>query len=92
MPKVMLVFDRDEIGEQLPYALICETRYGRSWNTMRRRRMWAKEFTEKERRDASSIFNLAHSWYVGRGLPERVKMAPSTYELWMKLGAFCASL
>lgn len=88
----MLVFEHDEIQREFPYALICETRYGRYWDTMRRRRRWAQEFTEKERRDASSIFNLAHNWYVGKGVPDKVRMVPSTYALWMKLGAFCASL
>ena len=92
MAKVMLVFDHDEIQSAFPYALICETRYGRYWDTSKRRRRWLQEFTEKERQDASDIFNRAHNWYVGKGVPDTVRMMPGTYFLWQKIGAFCASL
>ena len=90
--KIMLVFDRDEIEKEIPYAMICETRYGRLWETARRRRMWVEMFTESERKLASKLFQQAHSWYLIKGLPNEQRMLPNTYRLWWKLAEFCASL
>ena len=90
--KALLVFDREEIEKEIPYRMICETRYGHFWETARRRRLWTQLFTESERKAASKLFKQAHSWYLVRGLPDEQKMSPGTYRLWCKLAEFCASL
>ena len=90
--KLRLVLNRDEVNEQIPYAMICETRFGRYWDTSRRRRMWVEQFTESERKQAHCLFNQARLWYLVKGVPDEVVMAGKTYELWQKLGAFCASI
>ena len=90
--KLELVLSKADIERQLPYALICETRYGSRWNTLQRKRRWTSEFTEVERKAASRIFAQCHTWYLVKGTPDEVKMSMSTYGLWEKLAGFCYSL
>lgn len=92
MANIEYVFTYTEIQQHLPYAVICEAREGSRWNTMRRRRMWNAEFSESEKRAATSIFRQAHNWYLVKGVPESVRMSGKTLGLWIKLGNFCASL
>lgn len=90
--RLMIVLDREEIKERIPYAMICETRYGMGWGTMRRKRRWKEEFSEKERDACRKLFALAYSWYLVKGVPDEVKMNVNTLALWEKLGEFCFSL
>lgn len=90
--KIYLEMEHDEIQNTIPYALICETRFGSAWGTMRRKRRWISEFTERERNSASKLFQQSHDWYLVKGVPETVKMKPETFDLWQKIGAFCGSL
>lgn len=90
--KIMVELTRDEIYARIPYALICETRYGARWDTSRRRRRWAEEFTEKEKAASTRLFSLAHQWYLVKGVPDTVVMTTKMLALWEKLGAFCGSL
>ena len=92
MASLFFEFDQEEIQNTIPYAFICETRFGSIWNTSRRRRRWAEEFTEAERDLASKLFNMAYRWHLITGVPEKVKMKSTTYDLWNRLAAFCASL
>ena len=90
--RMMLVLDREEVQREIPYALICETRFGATWDTGRRRRMWKELFTQGEREAAYRLFSLAHRWYLVKGVPDEVKMTPETLRLWQKLGMFCAAV
>lgn len=92
MPKIDLVFSYDEIHKKIPYDLICETRESRVWNTMHRKHRWSEEFTERERETARRLFRQAHTWYLVKGVPNKVRMNTETYRLWLKIGEFCASL
>lgn len=87
-----VILTRDEVNAQIPYALICMTRYGQSWNTGRRRRRWLEEFTEAERISASRLFSMSHTWTLIKGVPEEVRMSAHTLALWLKLGEFCATI
>lgn len=90
--KMQLELDRSEVQREIPYALVCETRYGRSWNTGFRKRTWVELFSESERRSCERLFRQAHLWYLVRGVPAKVHMSTNTLALWKKLGDFCASL
>jgi hypothetical protein len=90
--RLYLELDRDEIHQKIPYAVICETRFGSRWNTMRRKRRWVEEFTEAERNSAERLFKMAHNWYLVKGVPDQIRLTPDTLMLWGKLGNFCASL
>ena len=92
MAMVLLVFDHSEAQRKIPYQMVCEGRNSARWNTMRRRRRWSAEFTETERKAASRLFKQACRWTLVRGVPAQVRMTPATYDLWCKLGDFCASL
>lgn len=89
--KVMLKLTCDEVRRRIPYAMICETRFGSRWETSKRRRMWKQMFTDQEREAAGRLFRLAYDWYLRKGVPETVEMSTRTLTLWMKLGEFCAS-
>lgn len=92
MEKEMIRMSATEIRTTIPYSLICMTRYGSAWNTGKRRRAWLTDFSEEERRTATRLFQTAHDWTVGRGVPDVVRMGTKTFFLWRKLGEFCASV
>lgn len=92
MPKIMVVFSRDEIQQRLPYEMICITRYGSSWEIGKRKLRWTKEFTELERDSARSIFRKSYLWYLVKGVPNEVSITTETLNLWDKVANFCASL
>lgn len=87
-----ITLTHDEVNEKIPYAMICEMRYGARWGTGRRRRAWLAQFTEAEREAAGKLFKQAYTWYLVKGVPDEVKMRATTLALWMKLGEFCGSL
>ena len=92
MAKVMFEFSQDEIRRMIPYGMICETRFGRYWETGNRRRRWLAEFSAEEREKCSRLFSLARTWHLVKGVPDSVTMSSGTLALWKKLEAFCASL
>lgn len=92
MARMMIVLNADEIRETIAYPMICETMCGSVWQTGKRRRRWAEEFTEAERAACSKLKTLAYKWYLTTGVPDEVTMSLSTMALWKKLEAFCASL
>ena len=92
MASVEMVLTNEETKALIPFGMICMTRYGSVWNTMCRKRRWKEEFTDSERTKASKLFQQAHNWTCVTGVPETVRMKPSTYDLWQKLAAFCCSL
>lgn len=90
--RMEVVFEHDEIGEAIPYQMICMTRYGSVWNTMRRKRRWKEEFSAYERERLNAMCRQAYQWTCVTGLPQTLKMSMGTYELWNRLTEFCASL
>ena len=90
--RLEMVFERDEIPEAIPYQMICMTRYGSVWNTMRRKRKWAEEFSSYERERLNAMCRQTYTWTCVKGLPEEIKMTEGTFELWQRLANFCASL
>ena len=46
MAKLLLILSYDEVHRNIPYSLVCETHNSACWNTGRRRRAWAKTFSE----------------------------------------------
>lgn len=90
--KLEIVLDRDEIQAAIPYSMICETRYGSVWNTMRRKRRWKEEFPGYKGEKANAMCRQAYNWTLKTGVPEQIRMSASTYDLWQELAAFCASL
>jgi len=92
MATLEIVMSRDEVIENVPYQIVCSTRYGCMWDTYRRRRRWEAEFNVYERELAEKLFKQSHIWFVSRGIPENVRMNIATYTLWHRLARFCASL
>ena len=92
MARLMVELTASEVHADIPYAVICMTRYGAHWGTMRCKRRWKEEFTEAEREKARKLFSRSHDWLLGRGVPEKVQMSVETYQLWQKLGCFCGSI
>ena len=90
--KIMLMFDHDEIKNEIPYGVICETHEGARCNTSRRRRLWSQTFTPSEQKACGRLFRLAKSWYLVKGAPNSLMLTKETLTLWKKLGEFCAAL
>lgn len=85
---LIIALSRKEIAADIPYELICQTRYGAAWDTGTRRRKWNETFSAEERETAKSIFKQSLKWYT-KGLPEEVRMDMDTYRLWHKIAVFC---
>ena len=86
-----MILSIEEVKENIPYQMICETRYSAAWNTMRRKRFWKKDFSETEREKAEKMFKQAHSWCI-KGVTETVRMDFPTYRLWKKIIRLCYSI
>lgn len=86
------ILEREDIEKILPYSMICMSRYGAVWSRSSVQKRFKEEFTEKERKDADSIFRLAHRWLLVTGTPEEARMTGETFSLWLKLGEFCSSI
>lgn len=86
-----MVLTREEVEENIPYKLICLTRYGNVWDTMRRKLSWNKEFSTLEKEIAEKLFKQSHVWLVN-GIPNTVRMDFQTCGLWHKIAKFCMSL
>lgn len=91
MAKIEMILTREEIQKEIPYHLICQTRYGRIWDTMRRKMLWNKIFTEEEKEKTEKMFRQAYTWYT-KGIPDTVRMDFSTYLLWDKIRSFCLAI
>lgn len=92
MAKLYVSLTPEEVRASIPYDLICMVRYGCTWNTGRRRRAWQLDFTEDEKKAAGRLFRQSFEWTCGRGLPCTIRMTMNTFNLWRKLGEFCASI
>lgn len=90
--RVYLGFSGDEIRNEIPYEIIGETASRSIWDTGKRKRRWASEFSEREREICYRLISQAKSWYLRTGCPEEVKMTQETYYMWFRLANFCASL
>lgn len=87
-----LLLNREQVEKNIPYKVICEAREGAHWDTGTRKRRWDEEFTAEEQHNAMHLFRQAQTWALKSGVPASVKMSSSRYDLWKKLGDFCASL
>jgi hypothetical protein len=90
--KTYITLNREEINQQIPYALVCETMSGAKWNTGRRKRLMKERFTESEREKIYKLHKQAHSWYLVKGVPDELKLSVKTMLLWQKLADFCCEL
>ena len=53
---MMIRLEGEQICSILPVHVIAIVRYGPSWDTIQRKRQWAQEFSDKEKRAAEDIF------------------------------------
>lgn len=90
--RVCLVLTREQVERDIPFKMVCEARNGSRWDTFTRKRRWAAEFTSAEMTAATTLFRQAQNWTLGKGVPASVRMTETTFDLWKKLGDFCASL
>ena len=90
--RVCLVLTREQVERDIPFKMVCEARNGSRWDTFTRKRRWAAEFTSAEMAAATTLFRQAQNWTLGKGVPASVRMTETTFDLWKKLGDFCASL
>ncbi len=92
MAELILRLTREEVQQKLDFNLLCHTRHSAvAWETGRRRRRWAAEFTPDERERAEAIFALCSRWALKTG-PKPVEMSLDTYGLWQRLIRFCGTL
>lgn len=89
--RIEFVLSDKEIEENIPYKIICNTRYGSVWNTMHRKKRWMTEFSIVEQEAAEEFFRQTHKWYT-KGVPNNVRIEYLTLELWNKIAEFCFTL
>lgn len=88
---IEMVFTNEEVKLNIPFEMICQTRYSSIWNTMKRKLLWNQVFTEVEKEKAEKIFRQAYSWYIN-GIAEYVRIDFEMYRLWDKIARFCCSI
>lgn len=89
---MMIRLEGERICSILPVHVIAIVRYGHSWDTIQRKRQWAQEFSDEEKRAAEDIFEKSKLWAARQNVPTEVNIAPNVYILWQKLGRFCTSI
>lgn len=90
--EIRIKLTHDEVNEKIPYPVICETRWGSTWDTRKVRTRWLEEFDEETREEAEKLFRLAHKWYLTTGVPDEVEMSGRVFALWLRLGEFCGGI
>lgn len=87
-----IVLDRDEINQQIPYAVVCEGMSSSRWNTTKRVRLMRERFTDTEIDAIHRIHQQARIWYLVKGVPDELRIMPKTLALWHRLAAFCCEI
>lgn len=90
--KVYIELSREEIHNQIPYALVCETFETGITKTGKGKRIFNDMFAESEKRPARELTRTAKRWTLGTGVPDFVRIRPTTLSLWHKLGDYCMRL
>lgn len=81
--------NRDELSE-LSTPVVVEM-----WDKRlegRVKRAWVKEFSEKERAKAATLYPLFYRWYLVKGLPEDKIFMPNTLDLVRRLVHFFGTI
>lgn len=89
--KIEFILSRKDVEENIPYKMICSTRYGSIWDTMRRKKKWSTEFSITEQEVAEELFRQMQRWYM-KGIPNNVRIEYLTLELLDKIAEFCFTL
>lgn len=91
MPKVsvLITFNRQDIINNLPYALICDVVHGDTWST-RERKAFEQLFTGEEKEMADKIVRQAYKWRIKTGVPDSITLTTQEYKIWMILADFCS--
>ena len=89
MPKIMVELSREEIQQQIPYLLICETTSRSVWNAGKRKRLWKQRFTESEQIACNRLIAQSKQWGLRTGVPDKIVMCLRTIDLWNRLAGFC---
>ena len=87
-----LVLNRDEINQNIPYAVVCEGMSSARWGTTRRVRLMREQFTQTEIEAIYRMHKQAYSWYLKKGVPDELRITPHILALWHKLAAFCCEI
>lgn len=87
-----IIMNSDEIRDQIPFAVVCETMSGAYWNTGKRRRLMKQWFTETEIDAIYRLHKQARQWHLIKGVPDELRITPHILALWHKLAAFCCEL
>ena len=90
--EVYVSLTREEIEELIPYKVVAETMSCSRWNTGKRKRLMKEQFTETEINASYRMHQQARDWFIYKGVPDEIKIKPTTIALWHKLAAFCAEL
>ena len=89
--RVVLELTREQVEQDIPYKAVHEAKNSPSWDTTSRLTRWNNEFSDTEATEATALFKQADKW-TQDGIPATVRMSETAFDLWLKLGAFCASL
>lgn len=86
---VSITFDRQEIIDNLPYALICDVVHGHMWTT-RERKAFEQLFIGEEKEIADKIVKQSYKWRIKTGVPDSITITAQEYKIWMILADFCS--
>lgn len=88
----IMCLTRDEVMRKIPYAPICEMRFGATWDSRKCKKYWNENFTDEEKSSAEALFRQARKWNLESGVPDEVTMSTRTLMLWFKLAELCANV
>ena len=87
--KLAIALDREELNSLYTQVVV------EQWNKRtfgKVKRVWLKEFNEKERKKASRLYPMFYDWYLVKGVPQRHIFMPETLTLTKRLVQFFGTI
>lgn len=92
MTRNIIILSTGEVQRHIRYRTVNAVKRSRKWSSRKRKQRWQAEFTENERARTCRIFYEAEFWASKEAEPRSLRMTQETFDLWVKLVAFCESL
>jgi len=90
MPELLVLYNRDEINNEIPFPVIVENWDKKSFGKVKR--AYYAEFDEKERHTIACYISRFRNWYLVKGTPEKCNFTFKNIAVIQRAGNFFASI
>lgn len=80
MADLAIRYNRDELGQRIPFQIIVEN-FNRRYSTSPKRRSYLVTFTLEERKEIRKWYKIFYGWYLTKGIPKSYTFTAIELEL-----------